>query len=72
MEKVPYRCVIGRREAEEGTVALRVRGAGRKQEILAQDAFLARVLDEVRTRALTPMPPVAAPAGEADGTEGGA
>jgi threonyl-tRNA synthetase len=78
VEKVPYMCVIGRREAEEGTVALRVRGAGRKQEILSQDAFLARVLEEVRTRALTPMPPVAvageseAGASEAGATEAGA
>ncbi len=56
VEKVPYMCVIGRREAEESSVALRVRGTGRKQEVLTQDAFLARVLDEVRTRALVPMP----------------
>ena len=55
VQKVPYMCVIGKREAEEQTVALRVRGAGKKQEILSVDAFEARVLDEVRTRALTPM-----------------
>jgi len=50
LQKVPYMAVIGGREAEGGTVAVRVRGAGRKQEILTQDAFLARVGDEVRTR----------------------
>ncbi len=50
LEKVPYMTVIGAREAEAGSVALRVRGAGKKQEIMSQDAFLARVLDEVRTR----------------------
>ena len=50
LQKVPYMAVIGGREAEGGTVAVRVRGAGRKQEILTQDAFLARVADEVRTR----------------------
>ncbi len=55
MQKVPYMCVIGRREAEENTVALRVRGTGKKQEILSTDAFFDRVVDEVRTRALTPM-----------------
>lgn len=55
VHKVPYMAVIGRREAEEQTVALRVRGTGKKQEILSVDAFEARVLDEVRTRALTPM-----------------
>ena len=55
MQKVPYMCVIGRREADENTVALRVRGTGKKQEILSADAFFDRVVDEVRTRALTPM-----------------
>ena len=54
VEKIPYMCVIGRREADENTVALRTRGAGKKQEILTADAFIARVLDEVRTRALVP------------------
>ena len=53
--KVPYMCVIGRREAEEGTVALRVRGTGKKQEMLSADTFFERIVDEVRTRALTPM-----------------
>lgn len=55
VQKVPYMCVIGRREAEEQTVALRVRGAGRKQEILPVEAFVERVRHEVRTRALAPM-----------------
>jgi threonyl-tRNA synthetase len=51
--KVPYMAVVGQREVEQGTVAVRVRGAGRKQEIMAVDAFLARVTDEIRRRALT-------------------
>jgi threonyl-tRNA synthetase len=55
VEKVPYMCVIGRREAEEHTVALRTRGAGRKQDVMTQDAFVARVLEEIRTRALAPV-----------------
>ncbi|HXY19130.1 MAG TPA: His/Gly/Thr/Pro-type tRNA ligase C-terminal domain-containing protein, partial [Gemmatimonadales bacterium] len=54
LEKVPYMAVIGAREAEGGTVAVRVRGAGKKQEVVAQDAFLARVTDEVRTRSRGP------------------
>lgn len=54
--KIPYMCVIGKREADEGNVALRVRGAGKKQEILAGDAFIARVVDEIRTRALMAVP----------------
>ncbi len=67
VQKVPYMCVIGRREADEGTVALRVRGAGRKQEILPADAFIARVREEVRTRALVPSPAGAADGGGAEG-----
>ena len=54
LQKVPYMAVVGRREAEEGTVALRVRGAGRKQETMSVDALIARVQDETRTRALVP------------------
>ncbi|HEX2079912.1 MAG TPA: threonine--tRNA ligase [Longimicrobium sp.] len=52
MQKVPYMAVIGAREAEGGTVAVRVRGAGRKQEVLSRDEFAARLLDQVRTRTL--------------------
>ena len=52
--KVPYMAVVGQRELEADSIALRVRGAGKKQEILTVEAFQARVLDEVRTRALVP------------------
>jgi len=65
MQKIPYMCVIGRREAEENTVALRVRGTGKKQEILSADAFVDRVVDEVRTRALVPMADIASDVSEA-------
>ncbi len=54
MMKVPYMAVLGKREAEAGQVAIRVRGSGKKQEIVSIDAFQARLLDEIRTRALTP------------------
>ncbi|MCX5767124.1 MAG: threonine--tRNA ligase [Gemmatimonadetes bacterium] len=53
--KVPYMAVLGRREAEGGTLAVRVRGTGKKQEILSVDDFIARLSEEIRTRALTPM-----------------
>ena len=52
--KVPYMAVLGKREAEAGQVAIRVRGAGKKQEVVPVDAFVARITDEIRTRALTP------------------
>jgi threonyl-tRNA synthetase len=53
--KVPYMAVIGKREAEAGTLAVRVRGAGRKQEIVPVNEFIARVVREKETRALAPM-----------------
>jgi len=52
MAKVPYMCVIGEREAAQGTVAVRKRGAGKKQEVLDRGEFLEAILEEVRTRAL--------------------
>jgi len=52
--KVPYMAVIGQREADADTVAVRVRGAGAKQEIQPLAAFIARVQEQLRTRALAP------------------
>jgi threonyl-tRNA synthetase len=52
--KVPYVAVVGQREADSGTVAVRVRGAGNKQEVMPLDAFLQRVQSEVAGRALAP------------------
>jgi threonyl-tRNA synthetase len=52
MQKVPYMAVLGKREAEQGTLAVRVRGEGKKQEIVGVDDFVARVLDRIRTRSL--------------------
>jgi threonyl-tRNA synthetase len=54
LQKVPYMAVIGQREAESDSLALRVRGAGRKQEVMPVAAFLERIGGEVRTRALAP------------------
>ncbi|MEP6475123.1 MAG: His/Gly/Thr/Pro-type tRNA ligase C-terminal domain-containing protein, partial [Gemmatimonadota bacterium] len=50
--KVPYMAVIGQREVESDSLALRVRGAGKKQEVVGVDAFVARVVEEIRTRKL--------------------
>jgi threonyl-tRNA synthetase len=52
--KIPYMAIVGQREAESDSLALRVRGAGKKQEVMASEAFLARVAEEVRLRALVP------------------
>ena len=54
MMKVPYMAVVGKREAEQGNVAVRARGAaGKKQDIVGLDAFIERVVRERTTRSLT-------------------
>ena len=52
--KVPYMLVVGRREAELGTVAVNVRGAGKEQKpnAIPVDAFVQRVVEENRSRSL--------------------
>jgi threonyl-tRNA synthetase len=52
--KVPYMLVVGQREVEADTVAVRVRGTGNKQEVMPVAAFLARVSGEIKSRALAP------------------
>jgi threonyl-tRNA synthetase len=52
--KIPYMAVVGQREAESDTLALRVRGEGKKQEVMKVDEFVTRVAQEVRSRALMP------------------
>ncbi len=54
MAKVPYLAVVGQREADAGTVAVRTRGAGTKQAVMPVDEFVAKLRDEARTRALVP------------------
>jgi threonyl-tRNA synthetase len=50
--KTPYMAVLGQREADGGTLAVRERGQGKKQEVISVDDFIARVLAETRSRAL--------------------
>ncbi len=52
--KVPYMAVVGKREAESGTVAVRTRGTGKKQEVLPVTEFVERVKSEIASRALMP------------------
>jgi threonyl-tRNA synthetase len=53
--KVPYMCVIGRREAEADQVAVNTRGAGEGQKPapVAVDEFIRRVVAESKERTLT-------------------
>ncbi|HEY7860885.1 MAG TPA: threonine--tRNA ligase [Gemmatimonadaceae bacterium] len=52
--KVPYMAIIGKREAESGTVALRFRGSEKKQETITVGALVERLRTERDTRALAP------------------
>ena len=51
--KVPYMAVVGQREAEAGTVAVRVRHAGNKQVVLPVAEFVTKLKEEVHSRSLT-------------------
>jgi threonyl-tRNA synthetase len=51
--KVPYLAVVGQREADHGTVAVRARGAGKKQEVIPVGDFVERLKQEVTTRSLS-------------------
>ena len=50
--KIPYMGVIGEREATNGTVAVRSRGIGKKQEVMDRSSFIDRVLDEIHNKSL--------------------
>jgi threonyl-tRNA synthetase len=52
--KIPYMAVVGKREAENDSLALRVRGAGKKQDVMPVADFIAMVEDQITTRALLP------------------
>jgi threonyl-tRNA synthetase len=49
--KIPYMAIVGEREATDGTVAVRMRGAGNKQDVVGRDEFVARLVQEIAERA---------------------
>ena len=53
LQKVPYMLVVGDREADEGTVAVRSRTGG-DLGATTVEAFLDRARDEIRRRGLEP------------------
>ena len=53
--KVPYMAVVGQREADAGTVAVRGRHAGNKQVVLPVAEFVEKLKEEARTRSLSPL-----------------
>ena len=54
MAKVPYLAVIGQREADADTVAVRTRGAGSKQDVIPMADFEARLVEAIRARQVGP------------------
>src|SRR5881394_2521096 len=50
--KVPYMTVVGQREAEAKSVAVRGRGAGNKQVVMPVAEFVQKLKEEVHTRSL--------------------
>jgi threonyl-tRNA synthetase len=54
LQKIPYMAVLGQREVDSDSLALRVRGAAKKQEVMPVSAFLERITQEVRSRSLLP------------------
>jgi threonyl-tRNA synthetase len=52
--KVPYMLVVGKREAEQETVAVNVRGAGKEQKpnSIPVEQFVERIVEENRSRTL--------------------
>jgi threonyl-tRNA synthetase len=61
LEKVPYALVIGQKEAEAMSVSVRSRAKG-DEGVNKQDDFVARITQEIATRALPEKRPAAAPA----------
>jgi threonyl-tRNA synthetase len=53
LQKVPFMGVVGAREAEAGTVAVRQRGGGRKQEVLDRASFVNGLRDRIDSKALS-------------------
>src|SRR6266567_3984625 len=50
--KIPYMAVVGQREAEAHSVAVRGRGAGNKQVVMPITEFVEKLKEEVHTRSL--------------------
>ena len=52
ISKVPYMAVIGKEENKNGTVALRKRGAGKKQEALTHKQLIENLMLEIKSKTL--------------------
>ena len=54
VNKIPYMAIVGQREADAGTVAVRTRGAGKIQDIIPVEEFEAQLREQVASKALVP------------------
>ncbi len=52
LQKVPYVLVVGDRELEAGTVAVRARRAEKKQKVMSLEDFVTRAREKITSRAL--------------------
>ncbi len=52
LQKIPYLLVVGEREIEASTVAVRARGAEEKQVVVAVDEFIDRLRERVESKSL--------------------
>src|SRR5205814_3379316 len=50
--KIPYMAVVGQREAEAKSVAVRVRGSGNKQVVMPVQEFVSKLREEIHSRSL--------------------
>ena len=66
VHKVPYMAVIGQREADADSVALRARGTGRKQDVIPVSALIDRIAREVENRTLSSAQGIPEPAGASE------
>jgi len=54
VNKIPYMAIVGQREADAGTVAVRTRGAGKKQDIMPVEEFETQLREDISSKALVP------------------
>ncbi|MCH2461542.1 MAG: His/Gly/Thr/Pro-type tRNA ligase C-terminal domain-containing protein, partial [Gemmatimonadetes bacterium] len=51
--KIPFMGVEGEREASDDTVAVRKRGAGKKQDVMGRSDFISMILRDIETKSIS-------------------
>jgi threonyl-tRNA synthetase len=52
LEKVPYMCIIGDKECEDGAVSVRKRGENGDLGSMKTDDFVNRIVEEIKNKVL--------------------